>query len=58
MGKESREAIKKMIEIDGLVCDCGERVYETGKGPIEKQTNYNRYFDYLECPRCRKAYYL
>ena len=57
MQRESREDIKK-IESDGLVCDCGEKIYEVGKGPIEKQPNYNKYFDYLECPRCKKAYYL
>ncbi len=53
---EKREEIKKMIEEEGLLCDCGERVYKTGTGSIEKQPNYNRFFDYLECPRCRKEY--
>ena len=47
-----------MIESNGLVCDCGEKIYEVGKGTIEKQPNYNKYFDYLECPRCKKLYYL
>ena len=58
MQKEGREDIKKKIESRGLVCDCREKIYEVGKGPIEKQSNYNKYFDYLECPRCKKAYYL
>ena len=58
MQKESREDIKKKVESDGLACDCGEKIYEVGKGPIEKQPNYNKYFEYLECPRCKKAYYL
>jgi hypothetical protein len=58
MVKEGREDIKKRIEDNGLVCDCGEKTYEVGKGPIERQSNYNKYFDYLECPRCKKAYYL
>jgi uncharacterized protein with PIN domain len=58
MQKESREDLKKQIEITGLVCDCGEKVYEVGKGSIEKQPNYNKYFEYLECPRCKKVYYL
>jgi len=58
MQKESREDIKKKIESNGLVCDCGEKIYEVGKGSIEKQSNYNKYFEYLECPRCKKAYYL
>jgi len=58
MGVESREDIKRTIEGNGLVCDCGEKVYETGKGAIESQPNYNKYFDYLECPQCRKTYFL
>jgi len=58
MEKESREDIKKKIESDGLVCDCGEKVYEVGKGAIEKQPNYNKYFDYLECPRFKRTFYL
>jgi len=58
MGVESREDIKRGIEGTGLVCDCGERVYEPGKGAIESQPNYNKYFDYLECPQCRKTYFL
>jgi uncharacterized protein with PIN domain len=58
MQEENREDIKKQIERIGLVCDCGEKIYEVGKGVIEKQANYNRYFDYLECPRCRRVYYL
>jgi uncharacterized protein with PIN domain len=58
MGVESREDIKRNIEDSGLVCDCGGKVYEPGKGPVERQPNYNKYFDYLECPRCRKPYFL
>ncbi len=58
MQKEGREDIKKKIEDEGLVCDCGEKVYEVGKGAIEVQRNYNKYFDYLECPKCKKLYYL
>jgi uncharacterized protein with PIN domain len=40
------------------MCDCGEKVYVVGTGPIETQPNYNRYFEYLECPKCHKVYYL
>jgi len=58
MQKESREDIKKQIEKIGLVCDCGEKIFEIGKGSIEEQPNYNKYFEYLECPRCKKVYYL
>ena len=58
MVKENREDLKKKIESNGLVCDCGEKVYEVGKGAIEKQPNYNKYFDYLECPKCKNLYYL
>jgi uncharacterized protein with PIN domain len=58
MGIESREDIKRNIEINGLLCDCGEKVYSSGKGAIESQPNYNKYFDYLECPRCRRTYFL
>ncbi|HUL31507.1 MAG TPA: hypothetical protein VLZ03_13730 [Thermodesulfobacteriota bacterium] len=56
MRQESREDIKKKIESDGLVCDCGADIYAAGNGPIENQANYNRYFEYLECPRCKKTY--
>ena len=58
MGVESREDIKRNIEGSGLICDCGGKVYEPGKGRIESQPNYNKYFDYLECPRCRKTFFL
>ncbi len=58
MGVESREDIKRTIEGNGLVCDCGQKVYVPGSGTIETQPNYNKYFDYLECPRCRKTYFL
>ena len=50
MGRESREDLKRNIEGNGLVCDCGEKIYEPGKGAIERQPNYNKYFEYLECP--------
>jgi hypothetical protein len=56
MQKESREELKKKIESNGLVCDCGEKIYEVGKGAIEKQPNDNKYFDDLEWTRCKKAY--
>jgi hypothetical protein len=58
MGVEGREDIKRNIEGNGLVCDCGEKVYQPGEGAIESQPNHNKYFDYLECPRCRKTYFL
>jgi hypothetical protein len=58
MGRETREDIKRNIESNGLVCDCGEKVYEVGKGALERQPNYNKYFEYLEYPRCRKPYFL
>ena len=58
MERENREDIKSNIEGNGLVCDCGEKIYEPGKGAIERQPNYNKYFEYLECPRCKKVYYL
>ncbi len=58
MKKESREDIKRKIESEGLICDCGEKVYEVGKGAIEAQPNYNKYFEYLECPRCKKTYFV
>ena len=58
MERESREDIKRNIEGNGLVCDCEEKIYEPEKGAIETQPNYNKYFEYLECPRCRKTYFL
>ena len=59
MGQNRKiEDLKKEIEENGLVCDCGAKVYEFGKGPIEDQPNYNKYFEYLECLRCKKIYYL
>jgi len=58
MQGEAREYIKEEIERKGLVCDCGEKVYIIGTGAIGNQTNYNKYFEYLECFRCRKVYYL
>jgi uncharacterized protein with PIN domain len=58
MGKENREDIKRNVEAKGLICDCGAKVYEVGRGVIERQPNYNKYFDYLECPQCKKVYYL
>ena len=58
MIKENREDIKKKIESNGLVCGCGGKIYQVGKRTIENQPNYNKYFDYLECPKCKKIYYL
>jgi hypothetical protein len=53
-----KEDLKKEIEMEGLSCECGAQVYRTGAGPIENQSNYNKYFESLECPRCRKLFYL
>jgi uncharacterized protein with PIN domain len=53
-----KEDLKRQIEQNGLVCDCGGIVYKVGTGDIEVQSNYNKYFEYLECPKCRKLYYL
>jgi len=53
-----KEDLKRQIEQNGLVCDCGEKVYEVGTGDIEAQSNYNKYYEYLECLKCRKLYYL
>lgn len=58
MENGAREDLKKEIEKSGLKCDCGGRVYEAGKGAIEHQPNYNKYFEYLKCPQCEKLYYL
>jgi len=58
MGNVNREDIKRSVEGSGLICGCGAKVYEVGKGAIERQPNYNKYFDYLECPQCRKVFYL
>jgi uncharacterized protein with PIN domain len=58
MENRVREDLKKEIEKSGLKCDCGENVYEVGKGAIEHQANYNKYFEYLKCPQCQKLYYL
>jgi uncharacterized protein with PIN domain len=58
MERESREDIKRNIESNGLVCDCGEKIYGPEKDTIERQPNYNKYFEYLECPRCKKPYFL
>jgi hypothetical protein len=58
MGNEVKEDIKRKIEINGLVCDCGENVYVVGTGAIENQSNYNKYFEYLKCPKCLKLFYL
>ncbi len=56
--KESKEDLKRIIEENGLTCDCGEKLYEVGTRTIENQANYNKYFEYLESPRCKKTYYL
>jgi len=58
MENEVKEDLKRRIEGSGLACDCGERVYKVGTGAIEKQANYNKYFEYLECPRCHQLFYL
>ena len=58
MQDEVKEDIKKKIESDGLFCDCGEKVYDVGKGAIENQPNYNRYFEYLECLKWHQLFYL
>ena len=58
MNDKNKEDLKKKIEGNGLVCDRGEKVYEVGSGTIEKQPNYNKYFEYLECPKCHKLFYL
>jgi uncharacterized protein with PIN domain len=52
------EDLKRKTEGSGLNCDCGERVYKVGAGEIEKQPNYNKYFEYLECLRCQQLFYL
>ncbi len=53
-----KEDLKREIEKNGLLCDCGGKVYEVGTGEIENQPNYNKYYEYLECVKCRKLYYL
>ena len=58
MPEIKKEDLKRKIESEGLICDCGEKVYEVGKGAIENQSNYNKYFEYLECPGCKQLYYL
>ena len=58
MQSETKEDIKRMIETRSLICDCGKKVYRVGTGPIENQLNYNKYFEYLECPKCHKLFYL
>jgi len=58
MQMEKKEDLKRKIEENGLACDCGEELYKAGAGEIEKQPNYNKYFEYLECRKCRKLYYL
>jgi uncharacterized protein with PIN domain len=54
----AKEDLKRQIERNGLVCDCGEKVYEVGTGDIEVQSNYNKYYEYLRCTQCQKLYYL
>lgn len=53
-----KENLKREIETKGLSCECGERVYRPGMGAIESQPNYNKYFEFIECPKCRKLFYL
>jgi len=54
----AKEDLKQKIERSSLNCDCGERVYTAGTGAVENQKNYNKYFEFLECPRCRKLFFL
>jgi hypothetical protein len=54
MQKENREDIKKRIERNGLICDCGEKIYEVGKGPIEKQANTTNILIILNALDARK----
>jgi len=58
MQQESKEDIKREIEEKGVICDCGGWVCQVGTGAIENQLNYNKYFEYLECPKCHKLFYL
>ncbi len=58
MEKTKKEDLKLRIEAEGLRCECGEAVYRAGSDGVEKAPNYNRYFEYLQCPRCRKVFYL
>jgi len=58
MAEKGKEDLKREIEKNGLTCDCGEKVYRVGTGAIENQSNYNKYFEYLECTKCKKIYYL
>ncbi len=58
MGEGKKETLKDVVEREGLVCECGKTVYAAGTGAIEDQPNYNKYFEYLECPNCRKLFYL
>ncbi len=58
MQNEAKEDLKREILNNGLMCDCDEKVYVVGTGPIETQPNHKRYFEYLECPKCHKLYYL
>lgn len=55
---KSKEDLKQRIEGNGLVCDCGQTVYRPGSGAIEAMQNYNPYFEYIECTRCHKLFYL
>jgi uncharacterized protein with PIN domain len=52
MQSEAKEDLKRRIEKISLTCDCGEKVYRVGTGAVEDQANYNKYFEYLECPKC------
>jgi hypothetical protein len=58
MEEIKKEELKMEIEKNGLVRDSGGKVYEVGTGAIENQPNYNKYFEYLECTKCKKLYYL
>ena len=61
--KESREDLKKeAVGVGGsdlrLRKEEREKIYEVGRGAIESQPNYNKYSDYLECPQCKKLYFV
>ncbi len=58
MENTKKEDLKVKIENEGLRCDCGETIYKAGSGGLEKMPNYNPYFEYLECTRCHKVFYL
>jgi hypothetical protein len=42
MQDSKKEDLKRKIEENGLVCDCGQKVYDAGAGAIENQSNDNK----------------